>query len=133
MAEAFGVAAGAAGFISLGIEISKDVETLRQLAKDVHNAPDVLVSLTEKLQFLVLLLHRVDDKKEDPIMILPQKSCADVVSQLLKPKERYATIVNRSKHRGRPHRLEFRHWREDVEGLQRQIQEAIIQLSLQVS
>lgn len=130
MAEAFGVAAGAAGFISLGIEISKGIDTLRQLAKDVDNAPDVLVSLTEKLQFLVLLLHRVDDKKGDPIMTLPQKSCAGVVSELLKLKQRYAIVMNESKHRGRPHRLEFRHWREDVEDLQRRIQEAIIQLSL---
>jgi hypothetical protein len=124
MAEVFGIAAGAAGFCSLLIQIINGIDTLRDISNRADKAPAELSSLTIELTYLKHLIEEVVDKKpcnDDFVLQLCHASCEHVVRGLEKLKKRLPT---ESEGTGKQKVLKiftFRHWKEDVEALQRSI------------
>jgi hypothetical protein len=133
MAEVFGIAAGTAGFLSLLIQIINGIDTLRDISNRADKAPAELSSLTIELTHLKHLINEVIDKKlcnDDSVLQLCHASCEDVVRGVEKLKKRLPT---ESEGTGKQKVLKifaFRHWKEDVEALQRSIQGAKINLIL---
>ncbi|KAF8855102.1 hypothetical protein BDZ45DRAFT_805312 [Acephala macrosclerotiorum] len=133
MAEVFGIAAGAAGFVSLLIQVISGIDTLRDIGNRADKAPAELASLTIELTCLKRLMEEVIDKapcNDDFVLQLCQASCEQVVKGLEKLKKRVPT---ESEGTGKQKLLKiftFRHWKEDVEVLQRSIQGAKINLIL---
>jgi hypothetical protein len=61
MAEALGVAAGAAGFVSLAIQLGDIVIRLRDIWGKIKNSGEEIGYLIEEIDILSLLLREVDD------------------------------------------------------------------------
>jgi hypothetical protein len=133
MAEIFGIAASAAGFVSLLIQIINGIDTLRDISNRADKAPAELASLMTELTFLRRLMEEVIDKapcNDDFVVQLCHASCEHVVSGLKRLKKR---VPAESEGAGKQKVLKifaFRHWKEDVEVLQRSIQDAKTNLIL---
>lgn len=135
MAEALGIAAGVAGFISLLVQINSGIETLRDIRKQVDGAPSELGSLTQELQFLADIMQRViqsTPSRDASALQHCQTSCDEVVILLNSLKKKF---LDASQEHG-PRRiikiLAFRQWKEAVDDLHRGIQAAKINLTLSV-
>ncbi|KAH7118575.1 hypothetical protein B0J13DRAFT_458317 [Dactylonectria estremocensis] len=133
MAEALGIAAGVAGFISLLVQINSGIETLRDIRKQVDGAPSELGSLTQELQFLADIMQRViqsTPSRDASALQHCQTSCDEVVILLNSLKKKF---LDASQEHG-PRRiikiLAFRQWKEAVDDLHRGIQAAKINLTL---
>jgi hypothetical protein len=133
MAEVFGIAAGVAGFGSVLIQVISGIDTLRDISSRADKAPAELASLTIELTCLKRLMEEVRDKalcNDDFLLQLCHASCEHVVRSLEKLMKRVPT---ESEGTGKQKVLKifaFRHWKEDVEDLQRSIQGAKINLIL---
>jgi hypothetical protein len=133
MAEVFGIAAGAAGFVSLLIQVVSGIDTLRDISYRAHEAPAELQSLLTELECLKYLMEKVKDQAvhdDDLVLQLCHESCKHVVAGLEKLQKKAPTV---SEGRGKQRVLKiftFRHWKEDVEVLQQSIQGAKINLIL---
>ena len=133
MAEVFGIAAGAAGFVSLLVQIIGGIDTLRDISNRAVKAPAELSSLMNELICLQRLMKEVIDKpphKDDCVLQMCHATCEDVVRGLEKLKKR---LPSKSEGMAKQKVLKIfalRHWKEDVEVLQRSIQGAKINLIL---
>jgi hypothetical protein len=134
MAEvAFGIAAGAAGFIPLLIQIINGIDTLRDITNRADKAPVEVSSVMNELTCLQRLIQEIADRtprNNDFLLKMCHASCEDVVRGLEKLKKK---LPAESEGRGKQKVLKifaFRHWKEDVEALQRSIQGAKINLIL---
>ena len=133
MAEVFGVISGAAGLVSLVVEIAKGIETLRDARRRAHGAPAELESLEQELEFLTIVMPQVirNAPSSDSVIIQHcERSCGEVVKNLEPLKK---MLLESSRAEG-PKRiikiLSFRHWKEHVDVLHRSIQGAKINLGL---
>jgi hypothetical protein len=131
MAEIFGIAAGAAGFVPLIVQVINGIDTLRDISNRADKAPAELASLMLELTCLQRLMEEVVDRaprNADFMVQLCHASCEHVVRGLEKLKKRVpAELVRKEK----PKVLTifaFRHWKEDVEVLRQSIQGAKINL-----
>jgi hypothetical protein len=133
MAEVFGIAAGAAGFMSLLIQVISGLDTLRDISNRADKAPAELVSLVNELTWLKKLMEEIIKKagpNDDFVLQMCHASCEDVVQGLKKLQKRAPT---ESEGIGKQRVLKifaFRRWKEDVEVLHRSIQGAKINLIL---
>ena len=133
MAEVFGIAAGVAGFVSLLIQVISGIDTLRDISHRVDKAPAELASLMIELTCLKCLVEELIGKasrNDDFVLQVCHASCEQVVRCLEKLKKK---VPSESKGTGQQKLLKmfaFRHWKEDVEVLQRSIQGAKINLIL---
>ena len=133
MAELFGVAAGAAGFVSFLAKIISGIDTLREISKRVEKAPDELSTLMVELTCLQRLIKEVIDKdpsNTDFMLHLCYASCERVVRGLEKLKKRVPIEWEGTGKQKVLKIFSFRHWKEDVEDLQRSIQDAKMNLIL---
>lgn len=62
MAEAFGIAAGAVGFVSLLGQITSGINKLRDITSSAEAAPDDMQSVMRELDFLVHVMQEANDK-----------------------------------------------------------------------
>lgn len=133
MAEVFGIAAGAAGFVSLLIQVVSGIDTLCDISNRAHEAPAELQSLLTELECLKYLMEKVKDqvvRDDDIVLQLCHESCKNVVTGLGKLQKKVLAV---SEGRGKQRVLKifaFRHWKEDVEVLHWRIQGAKINLIL---
>ena len=133
MAEALGIAAGAAGFVSLLIPIISGIDTLRDIIKRAGKAPAELSSLMLELTCLEHIVDVVKDKIpriDDNMLQLCNANFEDIVEGLEKLKKK---LPAESEGMGKQKVLRIfalRHWKEDVEALQQTIQRAKSVLSL---
>lgn len=132
MAEAFGVVAGAAGLVSLLIQVNSGIDTLRDIRQQAHSAPTEVASITSELQFIAKLMEGVVERgppSDASIMGHCQSSCTALVAKLDNMKNKFFDTPKKG-----PKRLmqqfNFRHWKEDVEALQRCIDTAKLSLVL---
>ena len=133
MAEAFGIAAGAAGFVSLLMAVISGIETLRDISNRADKAPAELASLVSELTCLTSLMEEILAKaprNHDSVLQLCHASCEDVVRGLEKLQKRVRTELGGTGKQRVRKIFAFRRWKEDVEVLQRSIQGAKINLIL---
>ncbi|KAI7759836.1 hypothetical protein LZL87_009159 [Fusarium oxysporum] len=131
MAEAFGIAAGAVGFVSLLVQITSGINKLRAITNSAEAAPDEIQSVIRELDFLVHVMQEANDKAPsqiDPLLQHCQTSCDQVVRDLDALNKILETGSKRNA-KGKVSRiLVFRHWKENVEDLRRDIQGAKLNL-----
>lgn len=133
MAEVLGIVAGAAGFVSLIIQVISGIDTLRDISNRANEAPAELDSLVAELECLKYLMEKIRDEavhNDDLMLQLCRESCKNVVTGLEKLHKKVPT---ESEGRGQQRVLKiftYRHWKEDVEALQQSIQGAKINLLL---
>ncbi|KAF6518023.1 hypothetical protein HZS61_002101 [Fusarium oxysporum f. sp. conglutinans] len=131
MAEAFGIAAGAVGFVSLLVQITSGINKLRAITNSAEAAPDEIQSVMRELDFLVHVMQEANDKAPsqiDPLLQHCQTSCDQVVRDLDALNKILETGSKRNA-KGKVSRiLAFRHWKENVEDLRRDIQGAKLNL-----
>ncbi|KAH6974327.1 hypothetical protein BKA56DRAFT_645492 [Ilyonectria sp. MPI-CAGE-AT-0026] len=116
MAEAFGIAAGAVGFVSLLIQVTSGINKLRDITNSADVAPAELDSLMHELDFLVNVMREANARapsQNDVILQHCQANCDQVVRDL----EGKVFGI-----------LAFRHWKGNVEVLHRSIQAAKLNL-----
>lgn len=133
MAEIFGITAGAAGFVPILIQIISSIDTLRDISARADKAPAELCSLMTELICLKDLLKEVKDKKprSDAFMLqLCHRSCEHVHQTLEKLKKRLSAQPEGTGKQKVLRVFAFRHWKEDVETLQRSILDAKVNLML---
>jgi len=133
MAELFGVTAGAAGFASLLIQVISGIDTLREILNCAEKAPAELSSLVIELTCLQRLMKEAIDKapsNTDFMLQLCYASCEHVARSLEKLKKRLPTESEGTGKQKLPKVFIFRHWKADVEDLQRRVQDAKINLIL---
>jgi nitrate reductase NapE component len=128
MAEVFGIAAGAAGFLSLLIQIISGIDTLHDISDRANKAPAELASLINELEYLKRLMEEFvqrASRNDDVMLQMCHASCAGVMKDFEKLKKCIPTELKGTAGRQRLLRMfNFRHWKEDVEVLQRSIQSA---------
>lgn len=61
MAEAFGVAAGAVGVISLGIQLAESLQKVKDFCSSVKNAPSHIAELIEEIEIMRDILSDLED------------------------------------------------------------------------
>jgi hypothetical protein len=133
MAEVFGIAAGAAGFVPLLLQVINGIDTLRDISNRADKAPAELSSLMTELTFLKRLIKEViykTPRDDDFVLQLCHASCEHVVRGLEKLKKILPTELEGTGKQKVLKIFAFRHWKEDVEALQRSIQGAKINLIL---
>jgi hypothetical protein len=133
MAEIFGIAAGAAGFVPLLIQIISSIDTLRDINARVDKAPAELCSLMNDLICLKGLMKEVTEKRprsDDFMLQLCYNSCEHVHKSLEKLKKRLSAQPEGTGKQKVLKVFAFRHWKEDIEALQRSILDAKMNLVL---
>jgi hypothetical protein len=133
MAGIFGIAAGAAGFVPLLIQIISSINTLRDINAHADKTPAELCSLMSELICLKDLMKQVTDKKprsDDFVLQQCHKSCEHVHKSLEKLKKKLSAQPERTGKQKVLKVFAFRHWKEDVEALQRSILDAKMNLML---
>jgi hypothetical protein len=133
MAEAFGIAAGAVGFVSLLIQVTSGIDKLRNITNSAKAAPAELDSLMRELDFLVHVMREANHKghsQKDVILQHCQASCDQVVRDL-EVLNKVLETGSKSNVKGKVFEiLNFRHWKGNVEVLHRNIQAAKLSLIL---
>ncbi|KAG4269225.1 hypothetical protein FPRO04_12100 [Fusarium proliferatum] len=131
MAEAFGIAAGAVGFVSLLVQITSGINKLRAITNSAEGAPVEIQSVMRELDFLVHVMQEANDKapsKIDPVVQHCQTNCDQVVKDL-EDLNKILEAGSKGSARGKVSRIvAFRHWKEKVENLERDIQGAKLNL-----
>ncbi|KAF5652102.1 nacht and ankyrin domain protein [Fusarium sp. NRRL 25303] len=131
MAEAFGIAAGAVGFVSLLGQITSGINKLRDITSSAEAAPDDMQSVMRELDFLVHVMQEANDKaplRVDPALQHCQTNCAQVVKDL-DALNKILEAGSKSNAKGKVSRIvAFRHWKNNVESLRRDIQGAKLNL-----
>jgi hypothetical protein len=130
MAEILSITTGAPGFVSLLIQIISAIDTLRDISARADKAPAELCSLMTELICLKDLMEEVKDKRPrsgDSVLQLCHRSCEHVHKSLEKLKKRLSAQTGKQKVLKV---FAFRHWKEDVEALQRSILDAKMDLML---
>ncbi len=133
MAEAFGIAAGVAGLVSLLGQIISGIDTLRDINDRADKAEAELDSLVSELTFLKRFMEEVivqANRTDDFVIQLCNASCKQVARGLDKLTKRFPTEVEGKGKQNLPKIFVFRRWKEDVEALQKIVQEAKINLIL---
>ncbi|KAH6695764.1 hypothetical protein F5X68DRAFT_272982 [Plectosphaerella plurivora] len=84
MAEVFGVVAGALGLVSVVKEIKNGINTLQQIRDKAGKVPSQIQSLTDDLEFLLIVLEELAKRHgpEHPILQHCKTCCDDVASRL---------------------------------------------------
>ncbi|KAM5522492.1 hypothetical protein FOXYSP1_16383 [Fusarium oxysporum f. sp. phaseoli] len=136
MAEAFGIAAGAVGFVSLLLQITSGINKLRAITNSAEAAPDQIQSVMRELDFLVHVMQEANDKAPsqiDPLLQHCQTSCDQVVRDL-DALNKILETGSKCSAKGKVSRiLAFRHWKENVEDLRRDIDGAKMNLIMLVT
>ncbi|KAJ2906668.1 ankyrin [Zalerion maritima] len=135
MAEAFGIAAGVAGFVSLVGELGHGIDKINELRKQVKTAPVELVELAGQVKYLQYVLTRLQESGcDDPVVIMQCESSCRAVSRTiehmsakLKPPTPHSSKL---KIPTRSRTIELRHWKEDVQLLQWKIGQAKSDLNI---
>jgi hypothetical protein len=130
MAEILSITTGAPGFVSLLIQIISAIDTLRDISARADKAPAELCSLMTELICLKDLMEEVKDKRPrsgDSVLQLCHRRCEHVHKSLEKLKKRLSAQTRKQKVLKV---FAFRHWKEDVEALQRSILDAKMDLML---
>ena len=128
MAEALGIAAGAAGLVSFLIQIDRGVEELCKARQRAQGAPAELDSLARDLQFLAGLMQRLIEQRPagDGLALQHcQHSCDEVVGRLdllRKKLDDHASLQWPRRQLVRTN--SFRQWDKDVKELCNSIQRA---------
>ena len=133
MAEILSVAAGAAGFVSLLLQVISGIDTLRDISNRADKAPAELAFLVSELTWLKRLMEETRDKTlrdDDLVLQLCHASCEDVVRGIEKLRKRVPTESEGTGKKRVMKLFAFRHWKEDMDVLQRNIQGAKINLML---
>ncbi|KIN05249.1 hypothetical protein OIDMADRAFT_51065 [Oidiodendron maius Zn] len=133
MAEVFGIAAGAAGFVSLLMAVMSGIDTLRDISNRADKAPAELASLVSELTCLTSLMQEILAKplrNRDSVLQMCHASCEDVVRGLEKLQKSIPTKLGGTGKQRVLKIFAFRRWKEDVEVLRRSIQGAKINLIL---
>lgn len=131
MAEAFGIAAGVAGFVSLLGQFVGAANTLREIRKYAGKAPADLEAVVKDLEFLVGIMSSVAGRsyqQQDAFLQHCKTSCDLVADHLRQLEEKISPLrgaQQRSKKREKLRILfEMRDWREDIGNLQRSLEKA---------
>ncbi|KAI5459509.1 hypothetical protein BGZ63DRAFT_465004 [Mariannaea sp. PMI_226] len=124
MAEAFGIAAGAVGFVSLLVQVTSGINKLRDITNSEDAAPAELDSLMRELDFLVHVMREANDKAPSQ----NDANCDQVVRDLEVLNKVLATGSKRNVKGKVFGILAFRHWKGNVEVLHRNIQAAKLSL-----
>jgi hypothetical protein len=133
MAEMFSITTGAAGFVQLLIQIISGINTLRDISARADKAPAELCALMTELICLKDLMEEVKDKRPrngDSMLQLCHRSCEHVHKSLEKLKKRLSAQPEGTGKQKVLKVFAFRHWKEDVEALQRSILDAKMNLML---
>lgn len=69
MAEAFGIAAGAFGVISLGVQLAESVQKVRGFCANVKNAPSRLADLIEEIAEMSDLVKELEHKNQSADLV----------------------------------------------------------------
>ncbi|WJG35726.1 uncharacterized protein FOBCDRAFT_186319, partial [Fusarium oxysporum Fo47] len=136
MAEAFGIAAGAVGFVSLLVQVTSGINKLRDITNSADAAPAEINSLMRELDFLVHVMREANDKapsQKDLILQHCQTNCDQVVRDLEVLNKMLATGSKRNVKVKVFGILAFRHWKGNVEVLHRNIQAAKLSLIMLVN
>ena len=131
MAEAFGIAAGVAGFVSLLGQFVGAANTLREIRRYAGKAPDDLDAVVKDLEFLVGIMSSVagrSHQQQDAFLQHCKTSCDRVADHLRQLEEKISPLrgaQQRGKKREKLRILfEMRDWREDIGNLQRSLEKA---------
>jgi hypothetical protein len=133
MAEILSITTGAPGFVSLLIQIISAIDTLRDISARADKAPAELCSLMNELICLKDLMKAVTDKRPrsgDSMLQLCHRSCEHVHKSLEKLMKRLSAQLEGTGKQRVLKVFAFRHWKEDVEALQRGILDAKMNLML---
>ena len=131
MAEAFGIAAGVAGFVSLLGQFVGAANTLREIRRYAGQAPADLDDVVKDLEFLVGIMSSVagrSHQQQDAFLQHCKTSCDRVADHLRQLEEKISPLrgaQQRGKKREKLRILfEMRDWREDIGNLQRSLEKA---------
>ena len=131
MAEAFGIAAGVAGFASLLGQFVSATNTLREIRSYAGKAPADLDAVVKDLESLVGIMSSVTGRspqEQDAFLQHCKTSCDRVADQLRQLQEKTSPLREahqRGKKREKLRILfEMRDWREDIGNLQRNLEKA---------
>jgi hypothetical protein len=131
MAEAFGIAAGAVGFVSLLGQVNSGINKLRAIIHSAETAPDEIQSVARELEFLFHFMQEAHDKtpaKIDPVLQHCQTNCDQIVKDL-DDLNKILEAGSKANARGKVSRIvAFRDWKDKVENLERSIQGAKLNL-----
>jgi hypothetical protein len=133
MAEAFGVAAGAAGFISLSIQIGKGIDAVRDIFNCLDKTPDELGQLLHELGLLSTLLQEATTRNTDDadfVLVACRDSCQIILNSMNALEERLALGSVRGRKAKAQKLIALKHWKEEVEGLKRDIMKAKVNFLL---
>ena len=130
MAEAFGVAAGVAGFVSLLGQFVGAANTLREIRRYAGQAPADLDDVVKDLEFLVGIMSSVagrSHQQQDAFLQHCKTSCDRVADHLRQLEEKISPLRG-AQQRGKREKLrilfEMRDWRDDIGNLQRSLEKA---------
>jgi hypothetical protein len=127
------IAASAAGFVPLLIQVIRSIDTLRDISARADKAPAELSFLMCELICLTGLMNEVKDKaprSDGFVLQLCHKSCEQVHNSLEKLKKRLSAQPEGTGKQRVLKAFAFRNWKEDVEDLQRSILDAKMNLIL---
>lgn len=94
MAEVFGVVAGALGLVSVVKEIKNGINTLQQIRDNAGMVPSQIQSLTDDLEFLLIVLEELAKRHgpDHPILQHCKTCCNDVASRLTQLQEKIPRV-----------------------------------------
>lgn len=138
MAEVFGVAAGAAGFVSLLGQFAEAISTLREIRRQVDKAPADIDNAIKELEFLLAVMLAVMSAarnfpgQQDNFLRHCQASCDEVEKHIRQFEEKVLPKVKLGKRDRIQRVVEMCHWKEDIEDLMRSLQKVRADLTLAV-
>lgn len=133
MAEVFGIASGAAGILSLLIQVNQGFEILRNARKQISKAPEELMLLDAELGFLILAMERVGQtaKPNDHVFVSHcETSCRQVIRGLNVLNNKFENAQRAKGAKKMLRVLDFVDWKNDVTSLRASIEGAVTKLSL---
>lgn len=135
MAEAFGVAAGVVGCVSLVVDITSTVKALREIQRNADGAPKELEAVIADLEALRRVATDVQQYSQtagsDDFMLQQcQTICDGVASEIKGFKNDLNSIVKSHGPQKLMQAFRLRHWKDDVGKVQRSIHDAKANLDL---
>lgn len=134
MAEVFGVAAGAAGFVSLLGQFAEAISTLREIRRQVDKPPTDIDDAIKELEFLLAVMSAARNLpgQQDNFLRHCQASCDEVEKHIRQFEEKVLPKVKLGKRDRIQRVVEMCHWKEDIEDLMRSLQKVRADLTLAV-
>lgn len=124
MAEAFGIAAGVAGFLSLADQLRKIIKSLDDIRAAAKEAPAKLNDLTQQVQLLVTVVEQVNvhvsncSRDSNPIEQVVQDRCNEDILNLQQLERMLQRKLEAKLQRKMPKIVTFRYWRDDLDNLE---------------